>query len=48
MPSEALGPRCYDHAAKHVSESALAPNSGYALIDLYELAEEIDKAHREA
>jgi hypothetical protein len=48
IPQEGLGPRCYDHAVKHVSASALAPNSGYALIDLCGLAEAIDKAHREA
>lgn len=31
---EALGPRCYDHAADHVSHHALARSSHYALVDL--------------
>jgi hypothetical protein len=34
IPTEGLGPRCYDHAAKHVGHNALYPNSGYALVDL--------------
>lgn len=31
---EGLGPRCYDHAAKHVGHRALAPESGWAIMDL--------------
>lgn len=34
IPPEGLGPRCYDHAAKHVGFHALSPHSGYALVDL--------------
>jgi hypothetical protein len=34
FPPEALGPRCYDHAAKHVGHAGLSPNKHYALIDL--------------
>ena len=34
LKPEALGPRCYDHAAEHVGHSALAPNSGWAVFDL--------------
>lgn len=45
IPPEGLGPRCYDHAAKHVGHNALAPRSGWALINLVELAREIDSAH---
>jgi hypothetical protein len=36
--AEGLGPRCHDHAAKHVGHRALAPHSGYALVNLGELA----------
>jgi hypothetical protein len=38
IPQEGLGPRCYDHAAKHVGHWALAPGSNYALINLADLA----------
>lgn len=31
---EGLGPRCYDHAAKHVGHPALGYHSGYAIFDL--------------
>jgi len=33
---DALGPRCYDHAAHHVGHSALSPNDrlAYAIYDL--------------
>jgi hypothetical protein len=34
IPPEGLGPRCYDHAVRHVGYHALAPNSDYALMDL--------------
>jgi hypothetical protein len=43
IPADGLGPRCYDHAAKWVSASALAPNSGYALVDLAGLVEAVRK-----
>lgn len=35
---EALGPRCYDCAARHVGHQALAPSSGYAIFDLRPIA----------
>lgn len=35
FPNEALGPRCYDCALEQIGDHhALAPNSGYALVDL--------------
>lgn len=34
IPPEALGPRCYDHAARHIGHWGLAPNSGWAVFDL--------------
>lgn len=34
IPAEGLGPRCYEHAEKHVGHYALAPGSSYALMDL--------------
>ncbi len=42
LPPEALGPRCYDHAAKHVHYSGLRENAGWALINLSELAAELN------
>jgi hypothetical protein len=33
LPAEALGPRCYDHAAKHVGHRALGDPS-WAIVDL--------------
>jgi hypothetical protein len=33
LPPEALGPRCYEHAAKHVGQRALG-DSGWAIFDL--------------
>jgi hypothetical protein len=45
IPAEGLGPRCYDHAAKHVSASALAPGSQWALIDICGLVEAVRRAH---
>jgi hypothetical protein len=41
IESAGLGPRCYDHAVAHVGHHALARRSGYALIHLGELAEDI-------
>lgn len=41
FPPEALGPRCYDCAAKHAGHRALAPNSGYALISLRDLEKDL-------
>jgi hypothetical protein len=45
IPKQGLGPRCYDHAAKHVSASALAPGSQWALIDICGLVEAVRRAH---
>lgn len=36
FPPEALGPRCYDHAAKHAGHSALG-NPQWAILDLRNL-----------
>jgi hypothetical protein len=42
---DGLGPRCYEHAALHVGHhSALAPRSGYALINVMELANDLEEA----
>lgn len=43
IPPEGLGPRCYDHAAKHVGHDALRPWSSYALINIGDLARELQK-----
>jgi len=42
IPMKGLGPRCYDHAAKHVGQRALARGEEYALINLRELAEDLE------
>lgn len=34
LPPEALGPRCYNHAARHVGHRALSRDSGWAIFDL--------------
>lgn len=34
LKPEALGPRCYECAAKHVGHSALYANSGWAIFNL--------------
>lgn len=41
---EGLGPRCYEHAAKHVDHYGLRSRSGYALINLNDLARGISAA----
>jgi hypothetical protein len=41
---DALGPRCYDHAAMHAGHRALGDPS-YAIIDLGRLARDIDAEH---
>ena len=41
-PTDSLGPRCYDHARKHLSGHALVPRSNYALINLRDLAEDLN------
>lgn len=38
IPAEGLGPRCYDHAVRHVGHPALRPESGHAVIHLGYLA----------
>lgn len=37
LPSDALGPRCYDHAAKHVGHGALG-DPAWAIFDLRRVA----------
>lgn len=44
LPPEALGPRCYDHAAKHVGHRALSVGANYALIHIGELAAAVEFA----
>jgi hypothetical protein len=41
--NEALGPRCYMHAQKHVGHHALASRANYALINLRDLARELEE-----
>lgn len=41
IPPEGLGPRCYDHAAKHVGHDALRTRTNYALIHLDDLAAQL-------
>lgn len=45
IPAEGLGPRCYDHAEKHIGHHGLGSLPGYAVINLDDLARDIDKAH---
>ena len=44
IPPEGLGPRCFDHARKHVGYHALGSRSGWALIRLADLAYDLLKA----
>lgn len=39
--TNALGPRCYRHAAAHVGHRALASRSGWALIHIGDLASDV-------
>lgn len=34
FPSEALGPKCYDHAYEHLGHSAMGQIEMYAVLDL--------------
>lgn len=34
FPAEALGPRCYDHAARHIGGAGMAMLDQYAVFDL--------------
>lgn len=34
FPSQALGPRCYDHAVKHLSHGAMSRVDQHAVLDL--------------
>jgi hypothetical protein len=43
LPPEALGPRCYDCAVKHVPSSALTNGSSWALINIERLARHISQ-----
>lgn len=45
IPPEALGPRCYDCAAKHIGTNALHDDA-WAIVNLARLAQDIDKAHQ--
>lgn len=38
IPTEGLGPRCYDHAAKHVGHDGLRSRSNWAMININDLA----------
>lgn len=40
-PNEALGPRCYLHAEKHVGPHALMRDANYALINLRDLVRDL-------
>lgn len=40
-PAEGLGPRCYEHAEKHVGHYLLRPRAGAAVIHVAELADAI-------
>lgn len=42
IPNEGLGPRCYDHAVKHVAHHALGSRSNFALINLRDLAADLE------
>lgn len=42
LPSQALGPRCYEHALRYVDHNGLAAGANYALIHLGELARMLD------
>jgi hypothetical protein len=44
IAAEGLGPRCYDHAAKHIGHHGLASRSGWALINLNDLAADVAEA----
>jgi hypothetical protein len=41
IPREALGPRCYRHAKKHVGDPALRSRSGFALVNVRDLAADL-------
>lgn len=42
IPPEGLGPRCYEHAQKHIDHHGLRSRSGYALINLLDLATDLE------
>lgn len=44
IPTEGLGPRCYDCAVKHVSHHALASRSSHAIVNLTDLAYDVTRA----
>jgi hypothetical protein len=46
IPPKGLGPRCYDHAAKHIDHDGLRPNSNYALLDLRPFLRALERAER--
>ena len=42
IPAEGLGPRCYEHALRHISVHGLASRANYALIHLGDLARDLE------
>jgi hypothetical protein len=47
LPPEVLGPRCYDHAAKHIGHSGMQQIEQWAVYDLRPLAALDLGTHRE-
>lgn len=43
IPAEGLGPRCYDCAADHIGHHGLASRSNFALVNLRDLATDLEK-----
>jgi hypothetical protein len=43
IPAEGLGPRCYDCAADRIGHQGLASRSGWALINLRDLAQDLER-----
>ncbi len=39
FPPEALGPKCYEHAAKHIGYSGMSQIDQYAVVDLRPIRE---------
>lgn len=42
IPPDGLGPRCYEHARKWIDHNGLRSRSGYALINLADLAQDLE------
>lgn len=43
FPPEALGPRCYDHAAKHIGAANMGRLDGWAVVDLRPVRAALDQ-----